>query len=125
MFKQGVFLEVGAGIVIGKVSALSWACHMNTAPFTQPSIYQENTGAIGLGLEGILAFNIPFSHLTITDLKMESDTVYISGIKVKRRTGETITAEAGTIVTEYLILGSIGGIIFHNYSHYSIAPKYI
>lgn len=85
---------------------------MNTTSFIEPSIDEENAGAVRLHLKGILTFNISLTNLTVANVKMPGNTVNIRCGDIEGGPGKTITTIAGTVIAKHPILGVLF-IFFH------------
>lgn len=73
---------------------------MNGTPLVELSVEKKDTGTVLFNFEGIPVIDISLPYLTITNLKMAGNPVYIGGGNKKRRSRKPITAEAGTIIAE-------------------------
>jgi hypothetical protein len=103
--KQVITFQIGAGLIIGKITALFRPCLMDQTTFAHPVIGQKNTGTVFSGLKSVFSGKIPVTDLAVGNLKMTGDTIYINSHDIKACTVKPVTAVTGTIAAKRFIAG--------------------
>ncbi len=92
--KEILIFQIGAGFVIGKIATLPGAGGMYGAAAAESVVMEKNAGTIFPGFEGGTTGHESFANLTVTDIKMAGNTVYVRGHDIQAGRAGLVTAES-------------------------------
>jgi hypothetical protein len=105
LLEEVLTLQIGTGLVIGKLAALTGPGQVDGAAPDHPVVAEEGAGTVFPALEGVFPFDIAFPHLAVADIEMPGQAVDVLGRDKKGRTGEPVTAVTGAEIAEDSVEG--------------------
>ena len=101
--KKILIFQIGAGPVIGKIAALPGSGGMYGTAAAESVIVEKDAGTILPGFESGPAGHESFAHLTVADIKMARNAVYIRGHDIEAGRTGLVTAETRAEITKNCI----------------------
>jgi len=98
--KEILIFQIGAGLVIGEIAALSGAGGMYGTAAAESVIVEKDAGTIFPGLKRGTAGHESFANLTVADIKMAGNAVYVRGRYIQAGPTGLVTAESRAEITK-------------------------